>query len=126
MVGAIAARMFRGIYLNHLYVPNLDWLMKWLLIMALITVVVIYRVTNAIKILDDFNGLTSGAAEGMKVDHGRLVFRPSHQSRYSLDKPLAKCYATADRSIDNCALLNWVSIFRIGMSIVSGNCEHKI
>jgi UDP-N-acetylmuramyl pentapeptide phosphotransferase/UDP-N-acetylglucosamine-1-phosphate transferase len=62
MAGAIAAMMLTGIYLNHLDVPGLDWLMTWWPIGALITVVAVSGVTNSINILDGFNGLASGTA----------------------------------------------------------------
>jgi UDP-N-acetylmuramyl pentapeptide phosphotransferase/UDP-N-acetylglucosamine-1-phosphate transferase len=62
MAGAIAAMMLTGIYLNHLDVPGLDWLMTWWPIGALVTVVAVSGVTNAINILDGFNGLASGTA----------------------------------------------------------------
>ena len=62
MAGAVAAMMLTGIYLNHLDVPGLDWLMQWWPIGALVTIVAISGVTNAINILDGFNGLASGTA----------------------------------------------------------------
>lgn len=62
MAGAVAAMMLTGIYLNHLDMPSLDWLMEWWPIGALVTIVAISGVTNAINILDGFNGLASGTA----------------------------------------------------------------
>lgn len=62
MAGAIAAMILTGIYLDHLDVPGLDWLMSWWPIGALVTIVAISGVTNAINILDGFNGLASGTA----------------------------------------------------------------
>jgi UDP-N-acetylmuramyl pentapeptide phosphotransferase/UDP-N-acetylglucosamine-1-phosphate transferase len=62
MAGAIAAMMPTGFYLKHLDAQGLDWLMTWWPIGALITVVAVSGVTNAINILDGFNGLASGTA----------------------------------------------------------------
>jgi len=60
MAGAIAAMFLTGQYLNRLDVPVIDWLMTWWPIAALVTIVAISGVTNAINILDGFNGLASG------------------------------------------------------------------
>ena len=50
--------------------------------------------------------LSAGAAVGMVVDHGRLVVEPSHRPRYSLEELLARCDATAERSIEDRAWQN--------------------
>jgi UDP-N-acetylmuramyl pentapeptide phosphotransferase/UDP-N-acetylglucosamine-1-phosphate transferase len=60
MAGAIAAMALTGIYLNHLDVVGLDVLMSWWPIGVLVTIIAVSGVTNAINILDGFNGLASG------------------------------------------------------------------
>ena len=62
MAGAIVAMLLTGQYLHHLDVPYLDAFMTWWPVGALVTVVAISGVTNAINILDGFNGLASGTS----------------------------------------------------------------
>lgn len=60
MAGAVAAMLLTGQYLYRLDVPYIDSLMTWWPVGALVTVVAVSGVTNAINILDGFNGLASG------------------------------------------------------------------
>lgn len=60
MAGALVAMYLTGQYLHRLDVIGLDWLMMWWPVGVLVTVVAISGVTNAINILDGFNGLASG------------------------------------------------------------------
>lgn len=62
MAGALAAMTLTGIYLNRLDVPGLDVLMTWWPVGVVVTVIAVSGVTNAINILDGFNGLASGTA----------------------------------------------------------------
>lgn len=62
MAGALAAMALTGVYLNRLDVPGLDLLVAWWPVGVIVTVVAVSGVTNAINILDGFNGLASGTA----------------------------------------------------------------
>ncbi len=62
MAGAMAAMLLTGTYLDHLDVPGIDLLMVWWPAGALVTIIAVSGVTNAINILDGFNGLASGSA----------------------------------------------------------------
>ena len=62
MAGAMAAMLLTGTYLDHLDVPGIDLLMVWWPVGALVTIIAVSGVTNAINILDGFNGLASGSA----------------------------------------------------------------
>ena len=62
MVGALVAVVWTGIYLNRLDVWVIDAWMGWWPLGVLVTMVAISGVTNAINILDGFNGLASGTA----------------------------------------------------------------
>jgi UDP-N-acetylmuramyl pentapeptide phosphotransferase/UDP-N-acetylglucosamine-1-phosphate transferase len=62
MTGAMAAMLLTGTYLDHLDVLGIDLLMKWWPVGALVTIIAVSGVTNAINILDGFNGLASGSA----------------------------------------------------------------
>ena len=75
MAGAAAAMLMSGIYLDHLDVPGLDWLMTWWPVSALVTVVSISGVTNAINILDGFNGLASGSAMVILTFLGLMAYQ---------------------------------------------------
>ncbi len=61
MAGPIAAMLLTGTYLDYLDVPGIDLLMAWWPVGALVTIIAISGVTNAINIIDGFNGLASGA-----------------------------------------------------------------
>ena len=75
MAGAMVAMFLTGSYLNRLDVPGLDWLMTWWPVGALVTVVAISGVTNAINILDGFNGLASGSAMVILVFLGVIAYQ---------------------------------------------------
>jgi len=75
MAGAVAAMLLTGTYLDHLDVPGVDWLMAWWLVGALVTVVAISGVTNAINILDGFNGLASGSAMVILTFLGLMAYQ---------------------------------------------------
>lgn len=60
MVGALAAILLTNVYLDRVDVPGVDTLVAWWPVGMLVTVVAISGVTNAINILDGFNGLASG------------------------------------------------------------------
>jgi UDP-N-acetylmuramyl pentapeptide phosphotransferase/UDP-N-acetylglucosamine-1-phosphate transferase len=62
MAGAIATMLLTGTYLDHLDVPGIDLLMVWWPVGSLVTIIAVSGVTNAINILDGFNGLASGSA----------------------------------------------------------------
>jgi UDP-N-acetylmuramyl pentapeptide phosphotransferase/UDP-N-acetylglucosamine-1-phosphate transferase len=62
MAGAMAVMLLTGTYLDHLDVPGIDLLMVWWPAGALVTIIAVSGVTNAINILDGFNGLASGSA----------------------------------------------------------------
>jgi len=62
IVGAVAAMLLTKIYLNHLDVAGIDYLLVWWPVGALVTIIAVSGVTNAINILDGFNGLASGTA----------------------------------------------------------------
>lgn len=62
MAGAIVVISLTGWHLNHLDVPGLDHWMSWLPLAYIFTVIAVAGVTNAINILDGFNGLASGTS----------------------------------------------------------------
>jgi len=89
MAGAVAAMMLTGIYLNHLDVPGLDWLMQWWPIGALVTIVAISGVTNAINILDGFNGLASGTTAIILIFFAWMAYQANDMLLASLCLMLA-------------------------------------
>lgn len=62
MTGAIVVISLTGWHLNHLDIPGLDHWMSWLPLAYVFTVIAVAGVTNAINILDGFNGLASGTS----------------------------------------------------------------
>ncbi len=75
MAGAIAAMLLTGTYLDHLDMSGVDWLMAWWPMGVLVTVVAISGVTNAINILDGFNGLASGSAMVILIFLGLMAYQ---------------------------------------------------
>jgi UDP-N-acetylmuramyl pentapeptide phosphotransferase/UDP-N-acetylglucosamine-1-phosphate transferase len=82
MAGAFAAILLTNLYLDRVDVPGVDVLVAWWPLGMLLTVVAISGVTNAINILDGFNGLASGtvviilssfAAMAYQVDDAELL-----------------------------------------------------
>ena len=59
--GAIAAWLL-GLILNRLDVPILDLLLVWLPVAILLTIFAVAGISNAINIIDGFNGLSAGYA----------------------------------------------------------------
>lgn len=62
MIGATVVIMLTGQCLNRLDIPGFDSWMKWWPFAFLITVIAVAGVTNAINILDGFNGLAAGTS----------------------------------------------------------------
>ncbi|MBU3542218.1 glycosyltransferase family 4 protein [Polynucleobacter sp. MWH-Loch1C5] len=60
MVGGAVAISMTQVYLNHIDIPYIDTALRWWPIGCLVTIIAISGVTNAINILDGFNGLASG------------------------------------------------------------------
>ena len=60
MVGALAAILLTNSYLNRLDIPGIDQLVAWWPVGVVLTMVAVSGVTNAVNILDGFNGLASG------------------------------------------------------------------
>lgn len=60
MVGALAAILLTDSYLDRVDVPGIDLLVAWWPVGVMLTMVAVSGVTNAVNILDGFNGLASG------------------------------------------------------------------
>ncbi len=60
MVGGAVAITLTKTYLNHIDIPYLDLALSWWPVGCLVSIIAISGVTNAINILDGFNGLASG------------------------------------------------------------------
>ena len=60
MAGAAVTITLTGTYLHRLDIPFVDIAMQWWPLAVLVTIVAVSGVTNAINILDGFNGLASG------------------------------------------------------------------
>lgn len=77
MAGALTAIALTGIYLNRLDVPGLDFLIASWPVGIMVTVVAISGVTNAINILDGFNGLAGGTAMIILTFFGWIAYQSS-------------------------------------------------
>ncbi len=75
MAGAIAAMLLTGTYLDHLDVPCIDLFVAWWPVGALVTIIAVSGVTNAINILDGFNGLASGSVMVILIFLGLMAYQ---------------------------------------------------
>jgi UDP-N-acetylmuramyl pentapeptide phosphotransferase/UDP-N-acetylglucosamine-1-phosphate transferase len=62
MVGALVAILLTDSYLHRVDIPGIDQLVAWWPVGVVLTMVAVSGVTNAVNILDGFNGLASGTA----------------------------------------------------------------
>lgn len=74
MAGAGLAIFLTGQYLNRLDIPGVDVLMDWWPVGACVTVIAVGGVTNAVNILDGFNGLASGTVVVILAFLGLIAF----------------------------------------------------
>jgi UDP-N-acetylmuramyl pentapeptide phosphotransferase/UDP-N-acetylglucosamine-1-phosphate transferase len=75
VVGSLGAIFLTGHYLHYVDIPALDFLMNWWPVGVFVTIIAITGLTNAINILDGFNGLAMGAALVILFSLGLIGFR---------------------------------------------------